>query len=150
MLVVSGGKPRYGDSALMTKVSGSKTSTITVGGKQRRFAIPDPDDATKAWTWKAIKGRLDAVRKDPETALKKADGKRLAYAGPMDSQEAPLELVLDMPTGGMPIAGDVSAHAKEIVVPPLPSLVHDAAFFKSIKNRGFHSGLLDGLKGFYS
>ena len=42
------------------------------------------------------------------------------------------------------------AHAAEIVIPPLPSLVHDPAFFKQIKGRGFHGGLLDGLKGFYA
>jgi len=35
------------------------------------------------------------------------------------------------------------------LIPKLPSLVHDAAFFKSIKGRGFHGGLLDGLAGFY-
>ena len=68
----------------------------------------------------------------------------------MDAPEAPLELVLDMPTGGLPFAGDVSAHAAEIVIPPLPTLVHDTAFFNAIQNRGFHGGLLDGLKGFYA
>ena len=40
-------------------------------------------------------------------------------------------------------------HAAEIVIPPLPSLVHDAAFFKDIQGRGFHGGLLDGLAGSY-
>lgn len=72
------------------------------------------------------------------------------YAGPMDAPDAPLELVLDMPGGGLPLAGDVSTHAAEIVIPPLPSLVHDEPFFKAIKGRGFHGGLLDGLKGFYA
>ena len=48
------------------------------------------------------------------------------------------------------MAGDISEHAAEIVIPKLPSLVHDAAFFKSIKGRGFHGGLLDGLAEFYS
>jgi hypothetical protein len=54
-----------------------------------------------------------------------------------------------MPTGAGAIAGDVSEHAAEIEIPALPSLVHDAAFFKAIKGRGFHGGLLDGLAGFY-
>jgi hypothetical protein len=58
-------------------------------------------------------------------------------------------LVLDMPFGGAPIAGDIRDHADEIEIPPLPTLLHDAAFFKSIKGRGFHGGLLDGLKEFY-
>jgi hypothetical protein len=68
----------------------------------------------------------------------------------MDVPDAPLVLVLDMPSGATPIAGDVSQHAANIVIPPLPTLVHDSAFFKSIKGRGFHGGLLDGLAGFYS
>ena len=103
------------------------------------------------WSWTDITSRLDAVRRGSgRRACKHAEGRRRAYAGPMDAPDAPLELVLDMPTGGLPFAGDVSAHAAEIVIPPLPSLVHDAAFFKSIKGRGFHGGLLDGLTGFYA
>jgi hypothetical protein len=150
MLVVSGGILRYGDADLMVTPGLAKSSMITVRGKRRRFAIPDPDHPADAWSWTAITGRLDAVRKDPVTALQHAEGRRRAYAGPMDAPGAPLELVLDMPAGGLPLAGDVSTHAAEIVIPPLPSLVHDDAFFKTIKGRGFHGGLLDGLKGFYA
>ena len=125
------------------------SSAITVRGKKYRFAISNPQDAAKAWGLADITGALDAVRKDPVTAPKEADAQRRAFAGPIDSAQAPLELVLDMPFGGTPVAGDISEHAAEIVIPKLPSLVHDAAFFKSIKGRGFHGGLLDGLAGFY-
>ena len=150
MLVVYHGVPRYGDAGLMTTPGLAKSSAITVRGMTRRFAIADPDDASDVWSWKDITGRLEAVRKDPVAALKHADGRRRAYAGPLDAPDAPLELMLDMPSGGTPLAGDISTHAAEIVIPPLPSLVHDAAFFKSIKGRGFHGGLLDGLAGFYA
>jgi hypothetical protein len=102
------------------------------------------------WSWPDIARALDAVRADPVAALKRAEGRRRAYAGPLDAPDAPLELMLDMPTGGQPIAGDVRAHAAEIVIPPRPSLVHDASFFKSIAGRGFHGGVLDGLKAFYA
>ena len=37
----------------------------------------------------------------------------------------------------------------KVVIPPLSSLVHDAKFFSDINGRGFHGGLLNGLKGFY-
>ena len=150
MLTLFDGVPRYGDAALMTTAGLAKSNPITVAGQSRRFAIPDPDHPGDMWTWTDIMGRLNAVRDDPVAAFENADGRRRAYAGPMDAPEAPLELVLDMPTGGAAIAGDVSAHAAEIVIPPLPTLVHDSAFFKSIKDRGFHGGLLDGLKGFYA
>jgi len=148
--VIYAGIPRYGDDALMQKAGAGNSSTISIGGRKRRFAIPNPDHPDAAWTWSDITGRLNAVRKDPVTALKHASGIRRAYAGPMDASDAPLELVLDMPTGNGAIAGDISEHAHEIKIPPLPSLVHDAAFFKSIKGRGFHGGLLDGLAGFYA
>jgi hypothetical protein len=128
----------------------SPSNAIPVRGQARRFAIADPEQPGAMWSWADIKGRLNAVRKDPVTALKQSEGRRRAYAGPRDAAKAPLELVLDMPSGGLPLAGDVSAHASEIVIPPLPSLVHDVAFFEAIKGRGFHGGLLDGLKGFYA
>ena len=150
MLVVQGGIARYGDAALMTKARQTPSSPITVRGRKRRFAIPDPDDQTKAWTWKAIAGQLNAVKKDPVKALQRADGRRRAYAGSMDAPNAPLELVLDMPTGGFAFAGNIRDHAAQVVVPSPTSLVHDTAFFKAIKNRGFHGGLLDGLAEFYS
>lgn len=150
LLVVYNGIPRYGDPALMTAAGLPKSSEITIGGKKRRFAIPNPAKPNEPWTWTAIADALATVRKDPAKALQHADAQRRAFAGRMDADDAPLTLVLDMPTGGLPIAGDVSKHAKDIVIPPLPSLVHDAAFFKSIKGHGFHGGLLDGLAAFYT
>jgi 5-methylthioadenosine/S-adenosylhomocysteine deaminase len=36
-----------------------------------------------------------------------------------------------------------------VVIPPLPSLVHDENFFDAIHGHGFHGGLLDGLAAFY-
>jgi cytosine/adenosine deaminase-related metal-dependent hydrolase len=150
MLVVYHGLPRYGDADLMSVAHPTASSPLTVAGVKRLFAIPDPDDATKAWSLKGISEQLDAVRKDPAGALKKADARRRAYAGPLDAPTAPLELVLDMPTGISGIAGALPKHPENVVIPPLPTLVHDKTFFKSIKGRGFHGGLLDGLADFYA
>ena len=150
MLVVYNGVPRYGDADLMSAAGLTASKPITVRGEARRFAIPNPGDPAQMWSWKDITDRLDAVRADPVTALNRAVGVRRAYAGRMDAPEAPLELVLDMPGGALAIAGDVSRHAAQIVIPPLPSLVHDEAFFNDIAGRGFHGGVLDGLAGFYA
>jgi hypothetical protein len=149
MLVVCSGVPRYGDADLMLATGLTKTSPLMVRRKKRAFAMPNPEAPAEAWSWKDITSRLDAVRKDPVAALKRADGRRRAYAGPLDASDAPLILVLDMPTGAQAVAGDVSKHAAEIVIPALPSLVHDAKFFNSITGRGFHGGVLDRLSGFY-
>jgi 5-methylthioadenosine/S-adenosylhomocysteine deaminase len=149
MLVVYDGVPRYGDPAFMTLAGMPKSSSISIRGVKRRFAIPDPENPAEAWSLAAIKSQLAEVRSDPAKALDNAEGQRRAYAGSMDAPDAPLELALDMPTGALALAGSMEDHAAEIVIPPLPSLAHDAAFFEAIKGRGFHNGLLDGLRGFY-
>ena len=146
MLVVVGGNPRYGDAKL---ISASNASRFTIAGIKRKLAIPDPADPSKAWSWSDITGRINAVRKDPAAALKRADGLRRSFAGPINSADAPLELMLDMPGGaGRAFAGP-PPDPQAVVIPPLPSLVHDKAFFTSIHGHGFHGGLLDGLKSFF-
>ena len=55
---------------------------------------------------------------------------------------APLELTLDMPGGELPVDVRSPAQAAEIVIPPLPSLVHDAAFFTRLMGGGSMAGCL--------
>jgi len=147
MLVVVGGKMRYGDSNLMS--AAGPASTLTVKGTARKIAVPDPKDPSKAWSWDDITGRLDAVRKDPAGSLKKAEGLRLSFAGPGNAAAAPLELVLDMPGGTTEAFAGPPPDPKKVVIPPLPSLVHDQDFFNAIHGHGFHNGLLDGIAAFY-
>ena len=149
MLVVYDGQPRYGDVKLMNKAK-RPGSPIKVAGRNRRFYIPDPVDASKAFTLKGIQDLIDKVRQDPKAEIDKAEGRRRAYAGPLDADDAPLELVLDMPEGATPLAGQAfKDHAAEIVIPPLPTLVHDDAFFAEVKRNTFHNGVLDGLAELY-
>lgn len=149
LLTVVGGQPRYGNSDAMTAAKAAPAGNLTVAGVKRKLAIPDPKDKTKAWQWTDIVAQLDAVRKDPAGALKKEDAHRRAFAGARTADEAPLELALDMPNGGiLAFAGPPPDPAK-VVIPPLPSLVHDKEFFDAIHGHGFHGGLLDGLAAFY-
>jgi cytosine/adenosine deaminase-related metal-dependent hydrolase len=148
-LVVSDGIPRYGDAALVKAALRGPSAPITIAGRSRRFAVPAGPEPGRVWSWRGITRALDVVRTNPAAALRKARGRRRAYAGPADAPSAPLELVLDMPTGERPIAGDLADHASEIVIPPRPSLVHDAPYFKAIARHGFHGKVLDGLKEFY-
>ena len=90
------------------------------------------------------------MRKDPAGAVAHANARRRSFAGRRDAERAPLELALDMPGGpGRAMAGVVPKHPENVVIPPLPSLVHDQAFFTAIHGHGFHAGLLDELAGFY-
>lgn len=148
-LVVCHGIARYGDADVMAAAGQAAAPTITVRRRTCRFSIPDPGQPGAGWSWRGIKARLDAVRKDPRKALEQAEERRRNFIGPADADTAPLTLELDMPSGPVAVAGDLLDHADEIEVPRLPSLVHDAAFFNAVRGRGFHGGLLDGLATFY-
>jgi len=149
MLVVVKGKPRYGDAAAMTQASAGPSTTLSVSGRQRRLTIPDPTDNTKAFEWSEIVARFRDVRKDPAAALQRAKDRSRGFAGPSSAPDAPIELALDMPSGdAMAYAGPPPDPAK-VVIPPLPTLVHDKAFFSDVHRLGFHGGLLDGLADFY-
>jgi hypothetical protein len=100
--------------------------------------------------WTDVVARLDAVRKDPVGAVHHAEGLRRSYAGPRTALEAPLELALDMPSGGMLAFAGRPPDMSKVVIPPLPSLEHDKAFFADIHGEGFHGGVLDGLADFYA
>jgi len=94
--------------------------------------------------------RLRAVRKDPKAALDRADAHRRSFAGPITAPEAPLELALDMPSGGAQAIAGPPPDPAAVVIPPLPTLVHDKAFFNDIDGQGFHDGVLSGLAEFYT
>jgi cytosine/adenosine deaminase-related metal-dependent hydrolase len=148
-LVVVGGVPRYGDVDLMTAAQATTAGPITVAGIKRQLAISQPSDGTKAWKWTDIVARLNAVRADPAGALDRAEARLHAFAGRITDEDAPLQLMLDMPSGGLLAFAGRPPHPDQVVIPPLPTLEHDAAFFASIHGRGFHGGLLDGLAGLY-
>ena len=149
-LVVVGGEPRYGDAPLMMAANARPAGALTVAGIKRLLSIPDPQDPNKAWNWSDILARLEAVRKNPGDALKRATHRRDGFAGQRSDPSAPLHLVLDMPDGGRTATAGPPPNPDQVVIPPIPSLEHDAAFFASIRNSGFHGGLLDGLASFYS
>jgi cytosine/adenosine deaminase-related metal-dependent hydrolase len=148
-LVVVGGVPRYGDADAMTAAGAAPAGDLTVAGINRKLAIPDPADPKKAWLWDDVCTRLEGVRKDPVGALKKAEEHRRAFAGRVTDRDAPLQLVLDMPGGGALAFAGPPPHPEQVVIPPLPTLVHDQSFLSSIHGHGFHGKLLDGLADFY-
>lgn len=148
-LVVVNGQARYGEATLMD-AAGAAGATVLPGvpAPRRKIALPHPADPARCWAWKDVTDQLAAVRRDPAAAIEAADDRRGQHAGPVDGADAPLELTLDMPAGDAAFAGRPPAGAV-YELPPLPTLVHDAAFFAAIKGRGFHGGLLDGLAAFY-
>jgi cytosine/adenosine deaminase-related metal-dependent hydrolase len=149
LLTIVDGQPRYGDPTLMREAGVRHGSTLSVAGKKKKLALPDPDAPGKTVSWSDIRQRLDGVRKNPAAAVARTEGRRRAWSGSLDADDAPLELALDMPGGGgLAFAGPPPA-VDEVEIPRLPSLAHDASFFASVRGHGFHGGVLDGLEEYY-
>ena len=150
LLVVVGGQARYGDTDAMAAATAGPATSLKIGGRSRKLAIPDPKDNKKAWKWTDITSLLDKVREDPAGALHHAEERRRSFAGLMAAAEAPLQLTLDMPVGGVAVFAAQPPDPSKVEIPPLPSLVHDKPFFHAIHGHGFHGGLLDELADFYT
>jgi hypothetical protein len=150
MLVVVNGRARYGDARVMKAAGAQLAETLTVAGRSRRLALTNPDNPTKPWNWPDVVARLDAVRADPAGAVRRAEGRRRAFAGPRTAENAPLELALDMPSGGRFARAGRPPDPRRVVIPKLPTLVHDRTFFAAVRTQGFHDGVLDKLADFYA
>jgi 5-methylthioadenosine/S-adenosylhomocysteine deaminase len=136
-LVLVGGKARYGRTALMRAAKAEASEPIPQAGRGRAVSLAGGKDTM---TWREVLERLEAVRADPQAALRRAT--QLRAAG-----EQPFELEPDMPEGHQLGAADMS----NVKMPPLDTLRHDAAFFRALSRRKapILDGLLDGLSDYY-
>jgi cytosine/adenosine deaminase-related metal-dependent hydrolase len=146
-LVVINGTPRYGDADLMTAAAAPPAFTMTVGGRARRVALPSPGDATTAWSWTDIMAKLTAVQADPQQAINGAATR--AFAGPRFSPAAPLELFPDMPDSRLSGRAGPPKDPSSVVIPPIPTLEHDADYFDRLNAAPIHQGSLDPLRDWY-
>lgn len=157
ILVMIDGQPRYGTRDLMSSCGARRTTSVRVGQARRHIMLIDPKDQNKppeeqhSWTWGRALDRLDTVRADPiaavdaANALSAEEGRIPSAMGP---DEDPLLLELDMP-GALGVTAGPPPEGVVVDIPPIPSLRHDRPWRASIKNRGFHRGILDGLDEFY-
>jgi 5-methylthioadenosine/S-adenosylhomocysteine deaminase len=145
-LVVINGQRRYGTPDLMS--GASTVTTLTVGSRPTQLSLSQPSDATTAWEWSEVINRMEEVRAHPKREVEAANAIYAQWAGRLDDRDAPLRLALDMPTGLAPVRG-LPKDLNELAIPPLQSLTHDKEWLDSIAGRGFHSGVLDGLRDYY-
>lgn len=136
-LVLVGGKAGYGRTALMRATKAEAAEPIPQAGRGRAISLAGGD---VTMTWRDVLDRLEAVRADPQAALRHAT--QLRATG-----EQPFELEPDMPEGHRLGAADMS----NVKMPPLDTLRHDAAFFRALKRdrAPILDGLLDGLRDYY-
>jgi cytosine/adenosine deaminase-related metal-dependent hydrolase len=158
LLVLIDGQPRYGTKALMEVCGATRTTSVEVGEARRRIMLFDPQDEDKppaerrSWTWSKALARLEAVRDDPIGAVDAANAPT-AQAGRIPSALGPvgrpLLLELDMPGAPGMTAGPPPPGVR-VDFEPIPSLRHDRNWRNSVKQRGFHEGILDALDRFYT
>ena len=153
-LVVVGGRPRYGTSGFMEGAGEPGTTSLRIGRQSRRLTLVRPDDPTRGWTWTDVMRRLDKVRAEAAATppVPSAGRRRTAHrevAGSADPPGTPpLEVDLDMPGGPGESAGPPPP-GQTVEIARIEPLHHDTRWLASLRGRGFHGGLLDGLRSYY-
>jgi hypothetical protein len=118
--------------------------TTTIAGRQRGVAVPDPADPTKAWSWTKIMDTLREVQQDPQAAIARANAR--ASSGPRFADDAELELFLDMPDTRRTGRAGPPKNPATVTIPPVPTIVHDKAFFDLLEKAPIHSKILDTMR----
>jgi hypothetical protein len=87
---------------------------------------------------------LRRVQVDPIAAIAQGLAVEATEADVTTATAGRLILEPDMPGGPNSVAGPPPA-GTTFDAPPLPSLVHDATWFRAVRNAGYHDHLLDDL-----
>jgi cytosine/adenosine deaminase-related metal-dependent hydrolase len=148
-LVVVDGRARYGTRALMRAGGVRATTAVRIGPETRHVALRDPEQPGRAWTWAAVLRELRRVQVDPVAAIAEGLAAEVAAADVTIGPVRRLVLESDMPGGPNSVAGPPPA-GTTFDAPPLPSLVHDAAWFRAVRRGGYHDRLLDDLDDLFA
>ena len=98
-LVVIGGRPHYGTTAMMTAAGATDAEPIAVRGEQRRVRVRLAGTKDAEMTWSQVLAALEKVRDDPAAAWQDGQDALAAWGGALDDPDAPLVLLPDMPEG---------------------------------------------------
>lgn len=142
-LVLVGGRAAFGNDSLMEAAAATSPEPITVAGIRRSIAMLDPAIPDADMTWQQVLEDLEAARNDPARAFERS------LTTPRG--ETPLELLLDMPEGDEAVELAEPRDAGAVVVPPIDSIFHDAAFLRNLEpdRAPILNGLLAGLDAYY-
>jgi len=138
--VAVNGEPFYGLKSLLKAGGAAHAEPIKVGKLDRAIVLVYPGVPDADMTWKQVTKELNEARKDPKVA--QARLKALPPGAPQ-----PVILLPDKPWEEPLTLGAPLPTAEHL--PPLDSLVHDAAYFDAIERAALHGGLLDGLRDYY-
>ena len=129
-LTVMGGRARIGTKALMAAAGERRTTSVPVGGATRRLALVRPDDPNRAWTWRDVMARLDAVRASAAAVPPRGPaGREAVGAGPLRPSPATppgtpaITASLDMPGAGSQESGGPPPAGRTVTIPPIEPLL---------------------------
>jgi hypothetical protein len=148
-LVVADGEARYGTRQLMRAAGARDTTAVRVGAVSRHVSLGDPTDPARAWSWTAVIKALQRVQHDPVKAIDEGLDAEADFVNVTTPTLSRLILESDMPGGPNSVAGPPPAGAT-FDAPPLPTVVHDAAWFSAVRGSGFHNGVLDHLDDLFA
>lgn len=153
-LVVVGGRPVLGTRSVLAAAGATRVETLDVGGVSKGVVMrlpaallsADPALHTEAnASWRDCLAELRRVGADPHGAVRAAMAarERRPRGAPV-----PLEFEPDMPgpagvPGGRALTDDELA---QLVMPPVPSLAHDAAWFADVDRARPHAAMLRHLR----
>src|SRR6266508_2578271 len=140
-LVLVGGRPVYGGVGLMRQAGARDPDRVVVAGRPRSVALVDHDVQDADLRWGEVVAALEAVRADPP-------GAHAALLATVGDDEEPFRIFPDDP-GGEPAVTLTAADLGEVVIPPLDTLAHDAAYLAAVRAAPIPDGVLDGLAAYY-
>jgi 5-methylthioadenosine/S-adenosylhomocysteine deaminase len=143
-LVAINGYPMYGTAALMRAANALNPEPIQVGpGLRRTITLRDAriPDADVGWT--EVLASLAAARAHPAAARRRALARDRVTEPAVTLRP---DKLWDDPERHPEL---LAAVAQGVTIPPLDSLVTDAAYFAAIARAKLHEGKLDGLADYY-
>ena len=142
-LVLVGGRAVFGNMSLMTAAGALSPEPIEVAGINRAISMVDPAIPDANMSWPEVLAALENARADPAGAFE--------LAAALAPGEEPLELFPDMPEPPEVAEITSSLDAGAVVIPPIDSIYHDAAFLRCLEpdRAPILAGSLDGLAAYY-
>ena len=151
-LVVVGGRPVYGNRALLRAAGAVDTEDITVAGVLRGIVMRLPAEMRPEnpvlagevdLSWRAGLAAMQAVVDDPAAAVRTARARAPRGA-------VALEFAPDMPGPDNAAARALTeTELDQLVMAPIEPLAHDAAWFAGVERGHPHSAVLRTLRSYF-
>jgi hypothetical protein len=133
-LVAINGQPFYGRSKLMNASGATHDEPIRLGRLRRRIRLVYPGIKDADMGWADALADIDEAKRDPVARYLEIE--HLHEVG-----DPPPWLRTDKPWDDPAVTG--KPVPVTVRIPPLDSLVHDAAYFRAVERAPLHGGLLD-------